>query len=132
MDGSPQADLAALVADYVKVRDLKSEIDEAHKERVAEYNKALLAIEAKVLQFLQDHNLETVKTEAGTAYVRTVKSASIADGEAFRKFVIETGKYELTDWKANANAVQDYVTTEGNLPPGVNYSSMQKIGVRRS
>lgn len=132
MDSSPQADLGRLVEDYVKVRDLKADIEAKHKERVSKYNEVLMAIEAKILQFLQDHNLDTVKTGAGTAYTRTVKSASIADGELFRNYVIMNQKYELVDWKANANAVQDYVTAEGNLPPGVNFSSMQKIGVRRS
>jgi hypothetical protein len=131
MDAETPVDGSQWIADYVAVRDMKAKLEEAHKERVAQYNELLAKLEVKILQFLQEHNIDTVSSKAGTAYVRTVKSASIADGELFKGFVLNNEAFELVDWKANANAVSDYITENGAAPPGVNFSTMQKIGVRR-
>ena len=124
-------DGAALIADYVKVRELKSKLEEKHKAKVAEYNNLMAQLETRILKFLQDNNIETVSSEAGTAYVRTVRSAGIADAELFKNYVILNGQFGLVDWKANAPAVADHIEETGAAPPGVNFSTMQKIGVRR-
>lgn len=126
-------DVSVLIADYIKVRDLKSKADEAHKNKMQQYTSLLEQLETHLLKFLHNAGVDSTAVKGlGTAYIRTVQSATIADPEIFKKFVIDNSKYELVDWKANANAVRDHATSAGALPPGVNYSSAQKIGIRRS
>jgi len=121
-----------LVSQYVRLRDRIKEADDAHKKKTASARELLEKLNGKMLERLNDLGGESVKTSAGTVYRTTKKSASIADGDLFRGWVIENGAYDVVDWKANANAVEDFIKAEGTPPPGVNYSQTYLVGVRRA
>ena len=121
-----------LVAQYVKLRDRIKEADDAHKKKTAGARELLDKLNGKMLERLNDLGGDSVKTSSGTVYRTTKKSASIADGDLFRGWVIENGAYDVVDWKANANAVEDFIKAEGTPPPGVNYSQTYLVGVRRA
>lgn len=121
-----------LVHQYVMLRDRIKKADDAHKERLKPAKEYQDALAARMLEKLNEMGGESVRTPHGTTYRTTRKSASIADGQAFRKYVIDSEGYDLVDWRANANAVEDFIKSEGTPPPGVNYSTSYTIGVRRS
>jgi hypothetical protein len=121
-----------LVAAMVKVRDKLKEADDAHKAKTAEARSLKERLESKLLERLNDLGGESVKTKHGTVYRTTRRSASIADGDAFRQFVIGNEAFDLVDWRANANSVDDYIKTEGAPPPGVNFTTAFTVGVRRA
>lgn len=121
-----------LVDQFVRLRDRLREADEAHKKRVAPARAHLEKLGFAMLAKLSEIGGDSVKTPNGTAYKTTRRSASIADGALFRKFVIENDAFDLLDWKANANAVDDFIKTNQDLPPGVNFSATVTVGVRRA
>lgn len=121
-----------LVDQFVRLRDKIKEADNAHKEKIKPAKEYLDALTGKLLERLNDIGGDSVKTPHGTAYRTTRRSASIADGEAFRNYVISTEGFDLVDWKANANAVDDFIKSEGSAPPGVNFTTAFTVGVRRS
>jgi len=121
-----------LVSQYVKLRDKIKAADDAHKEKTKMARAYLELLNGKLLERLNNVGGDSVKTAHGTAYRTTKRSASIADGDVFRKYVIDNGEFDLVDWRANANAVDDYITTHGAQPPGVNFSTTFTVGVRRS
>jgi hypothetical protein len=47
------------------------------------------------------------------------------------KYVIDNNLFDLLDRKANVTAVKDHVKEKGALPPGVNLSAIETVGVRR-
>lgn len=121
------------IKEYIFVKDRLAALEE-------EYNKQperVRLLEAKELlegwlqRFLDQTNATSVKTDAGTAYVTTKTTATLADPELFMKFVIEQGKFELLDRRANSTAVKDYVQENGNLPPGANLNSISRVNIRR-
>ncbi len=121
-----------LVAQMVKVRDKLKEADDAHKAKTKVARDYKEALEGKLLSKLNEVGGESVKTSSGTVYRTTRRSATIADGDRFRSFVIGQEAFDLVDWKANANAVDDFIKSEGSPPPGVNFSTAFTVGVRRS
>ena len=121
-----------LVAQYVALRDKLKAADEDHKRKTANGREYLEQLNSKLLERLNDVGGQSVKTEHGTVYRSTKRSASIADGDAFRTFVREHELFDLVDWRANANAVDDYIKDQGAPPPGVNYSETFTVGVRRA
>lgn len=128
--GVPELD--KLINQYVLLRDRKRAIEAKHKAELAPYNKVMSEVEGMMLDYMQRAGVDSVSTPGGTAYQSTKRSATIKDGAAFRKFVVETGAYNLVDWRANANAVFDYLGAhEGNPPPGVNPSSRVTVNFRR-
>lgn len=121
-----------IVAQFVKLRDRIKEADDAHKARLKAAKDHLEKLNGVLLDKLQAIGGDSVKTPAGTVYRTTRKSASIADGEAFRTYVIENEGFDLVDWRANALAVADFIESQGAPPPGVNYSLAHTVGVRRA
>ena len=121
-----------LVDQYVRLRDRLKEAEDAHKKKTAAAREYLLMLNGKLLERLAEVGGESVKTPHGTAYQSTKRSASIADGDAFRQYVINNGEFDLVDWRANANAVDDYIKEHGAVPPGVNFSTMITVGVSRA
>lgn len=121
-----------LVDQVVRLRDRLKEADDAHKEKTKTARAYKDMLEAKLLEKLNSIGGESVKTEHGTVYRSTRRSATIADGDAFRGYVINNEAFDLVDWRANATAVDDFIKSEGSAPPGVNYSQTYTVGVRRA
>lgn len=124
-------DISKRVAQYVALRDLIGEKDDAHKAQMKPYRETLEQLNSVLLQHLKGINAESAATEAGTVYQTAKKSASIADMTAFWEFVKATGDFDLVDKKANVTAVEAYIETNNAPPPGVNFTTRLVVGVRR-
>jgi hypothetical protein len=132
MNAPVKLDISKRVDQYVRLRDKITEMKERHKAELAPYNEALEKLNALLLSHLNEIEGESVRTEAGTVYRTEKKSASLADADAFMRFVIGTGSWDLLDRKANVTAVADFIEeNDGHTPPGVNFSSTLIVGVRR-
>lgn len=128
----PEITIDTRIAQYVKLRDRIEEMKERHKQELAPLNNALLMLNSDLLARLHAANVDSATVKGvGTAYINTKKSATIADGEEFKRFVIGTQRFDLIDWRANAPAVAAYIEQDGTVPPGLNYRVVQVAGIRR-
>lgn len=127
-----EEDLETLVSKYIRLRDAIKQADEKHKERMRPSRDMLEDLNNQLLARLNELGGESVRTAAGTCYRTTKKSASIADGSAFRDWIIGHEAWDMVDWRANPLAVQDFIESHEAPPPGVNYSQTFVVGVRRS
>lgn len=122
-----------MVEQYVRLRDTLTEAEKKHNEKLAPAKAYLEGLNAAMMTKLAELGIDSAKTGYGTVYKTHKKSATIADGDLFRGFVIANAAYDLVDWRANAPAVDGYIKDHnGELPPGVNYSTATLVGVRRS
>lgn len=121
-----------LVEAYRKLRDKKAEIDQEYKERIAKVREKQELIENKILEFFNETGMESAKTPHGTAYVSEVMNARVADRDAFFRFVREHDAWEMLESRANKTAVRQFVEEhDGELPPGVDITTVRKINVRK-
>lgn len=121
----------ALIRQYVLVRDKKAQVKKRHREELAVFDRALALFEAKFLQFLQTNGGDSFKAETGTIYRSTQTSATVADWEAFFDFVHSQEAWHFLEHRCSKEAVQAFVASKGEPPPGVNLSSFTTVGVRR-
>ena len=120
-----------LIGNYLNVRDKKNALKKEQANALKEYDNALEMIEGLLKKHLTDNNLKNTSSAEGTAFFKRVRSATIADGGAFRECVLN-GNQELADFRANAEAVEDWINAhDGALPPGVNFSTSQEVFVQR-
>lgn len=125
-------ELNKLIDRYIQLRDRKRALEATHKEQLAPYTKLMNEVEGLMLDYMQKAGVDSVSTDGGTAYQSTRRSASIKDGKAFRDFVVAQGAFSLVDWRANANAVFEYIAEhEGTGVPGVNPTSRVTVNFRR-
>lgn len=125
-------DINELVTNYVKLRDQKAALVAHQKEKVRRYDDVLDRIEGMLLQHMQENSVESLRTEAGTAYRSTRESATIADWDAFLAHVQATEAWEMLEHRCNKTAVSQYRETADDLPPGVNWRAEVVVGVRRA
>ena len=116
---------------YIKLRDTKKEKDEAHKESLKKVVAAMDRLEAGLLEHLNDAGVNSVASDAGTAYKSVMVSATVEDKTAFLSFVKETDQFEAMDIKANKTWVKEYLDENQEVPPGVKVSQIQTVGVQR-
>jgi hypothetical protein len=125
-------DVDKLVGQFVALRDRKREMEAQHKDSLKPFNELIDTISSKLLAHMDRTGTTSLTTPSGNAHRTTKKSATIKDAGAFREFVKSTGNFDLVDWRANANAVFDFIKeSNGVSPPGVNASTYTSIGVRR-
>lgn len=129
---APPVDIARRVEQYVQLRDEIKRRDDEHKALMKPYKEALEKLNGILLDHLTTINGDSVKTGAGTVYRTSKKSASLADPDAFMRFVIGTEAWDLLDRKANVTAVEDFIQENQSAPPGVNFSTTFIVGVRRA
>ena len=128
----PSINIRKLVDNYVKLRDRKRQLEDAYKKQVEPFTKLMAEVEGQLLEHMQAADIDSVATPGGTCYRSTVPRATIKDGSAFRQWVIQHGRYELVDWRANARSVFDFINeNNGAPPPGVNASTFTSIRFRR-
>lgn len=127
----PQVTVDKRIEQYIQVRDKLKAMDEAHAEAIKPLIEIQNLLSGWMMAFLEKSGTTSVKTAHGTCYASTRHTASLADPDAFMKYVISTGKFELLDRRANSTAVKDFVEETNALPPGCNLNAIRTVGVRR-
>ena len=124
--------LNELIENYMKLRERKEQMADKMKEELKKYTTAMDTIEEALKAHMHANNLQSIATDSGTAFFKGFSSATLADSGAFRDFVINEGAFEMADFRPNKDAVRAYIESNGgNLPPGVNFSTIQKIHVNK-
>ncbi len=121
-----------IVEKYIALRDKRDAIMREAKEKCAKIDEHLEKIEGKVMGVLDGLGLESVRTEAGTAYVAERTSATVADWDAVLDHIKQNGLWHMLEKRVNKKAVDEYKSEQNDLPPGVNYRVVRMLNVRRS
>ena len=125
--------ISEVVAKYIELRDSKATMKAAYDEQVANVDKKLNLIEAKLLEYFDKTGVESCKTEAGTAFRSVRNSASIADKDAFMAFVKANEAWSMMIIRANAKTIDEYkAANDDALPPGLNWSVERVVNFRRT
>ncbi len=118
---------------YIKMRDKKAQMKAAYEESVKPLTEKMEQLEAKLLHIFNETGMDSVKTPLGTAYASTRTSVSIADRDAFINFVKETGDFNMLELRPSRSAIPEFADmNNGELPPGINVSTIRVVNVRRS
>lgn len=124
--------MSELVAKYIQLRDKKAEYKAEYDTKVAKIEEVLDKIEAKFLQVFEESGMDSVKTEAGTAYKSTKVSVTTGDKDAFMEFVRTNDEWPLLEVRPSKAAVEQYREQHDDLPPGINWRAEQVVNIRRS
>lgn len=126
------SDMNAIVARYVELRDKKAQKKAEFDQQLGRYDEAMGKLEGMLLQHLNASNLESVRTEAGTAYKAVQSRVNVADWDAVRGFIEQNNFWHMLDKRVNKTAVLAYKQEhDGLLPPGLNYSEEIVVNIRR-
>jgi hypothetical protein len=121
-----------IVEKYVATRDKKKALQESHKLELAPYNEILDGLEAVMLRYMQEQNINSIATNGGTAYQSARTSFTVEDPVLFREWVAQQGDLTFFESRASKAAVEAYLEATGAIPDGLKYTADVTVNFRRS
>lgn len=120
-----------VIGAYVALRDLIDETTKRHKEELAPHREKMAKIEAWLQNQLQTQGLQNFKGKSGTAFLKNVTGATVADWDATLPFIRDNNLWEMLERRVSKSVVEDYIEAHGEVPPGVNFTNETVVQVRR-
>lgn len=115
---------------YLELRELKAQMEKAHKERKAKVQSKMDKLEAEFLQFFEETGQESARTKYGTPYTQLRESVTVSSRDDFLDFVRENGAWDMLENRASKTAVLEYKEEHEELPPGLNYRAERIVNVK--
>lgn len=118
---------------YVKLRDARSAAKKVWEEADLALKLKQERLEVEMLKFLNDHQIESMRTAAGTVYRQEEIQPSCADWTALYAWIAENDAFDCLERRVKKTFVKEYMEQHnGERPPGVNVMREYVVRVRRS
>lgn len=126
----PDVLIAKRVEQYRQISAIIEAIEARHTDELKPLKEAKSLLSGVIMGFLEQTGQTSAKTPVGTATIAVRWTASLADPDAFMKYVLEHGAFDLLERRASSSAVKEFVKGhEGNLPPGTNLTAHKTLSV---
>ena len=125
--------IETVVQKYIETREEIKRLEAELEERLAPLKEFQRNREEWLRHELVMGGMKNASTKYGTAYIATKESVTMGDWDAFLSWVQESERYEYLTHAVNKSAVlEDMGAERGNPPPpGVNYTAVQIVQVRK-
>lgn len=120
-----------LIDRYIKLRDKIACMKKEHEAAVSPYKDAMDSIERHFMVQLKEKGAQSIGTKSGVVFMHTTNSATVADKEAFRNYLLASNEWALADIRAAKTAIKEFVEVREDLPPGINWRSESVVRVNR-
>lgn len=124
-------DLNTITNAYLNLRNARSEARAAFEKEDAVFDQRLKLLEGVMLKHLNEHNMDSVRTEAGTFYRQEDLKPNITDDTAFYNWVREENAFDALERRVKKTFVKDYADQHGTPPPGISVHREYVVRVRK-
>lgn len=121
-----------IIQAYVDLRDKRSALKKKFEAMDEELVSKMDKLEGALLKRLNEAGAESLKTEAGTAYIQLKKKASCADWPSFWQWIVDNGRPDMLEKRVSASTVKEYEEENKELPPFLNVITEREVVVRRA
>jgi hypothetical protein len=120
-----------IVAKFVELRDEIDAKEAAHKAEIAKLKERQGVIENYLLSDMVQKGETSFSTSAGTAFIKTSEYLKVADKSTFVEFVKQQDDLNFLTVSASKTHCLEYKENTGHLPPGLNYTAVKEVQIRR-
>lgn len=131
MSGEMVITTEMVIAKFIELRDEVEAITNRAAAECAAKKAQMHSLQAWLKNKFNETGETSVKTPAGTAYVEMIESCNVADWNTVINFVKETDNWGLLKRGVSKTAVSEYTEENGVLPPGINWTVIKDVKVRR-
>lgn len=123
-----------VIAKYIEDRDTIATLKKEFDEKVAAIKDLQAKREAFLRGMMNQHGMEKIGTAAGTVFIDWKDSATVSDREVFLKWVADDWyeRKHFLESRVSKAAVKQLQEDGETSPPGVNYTKVQGVKIRRS
>ena len=128
-----ELDLEELVKIYLTIRNERYRIEAQWELEDKELEGEMAVLERRMLVVCNENNASSIRTESGTIIRKLSERYTVADGEVFRKFVLENEAVDLFEARIHQGNFKEFISErkDAGLPPGVNVMREFGITVRK-
>jgi hypothetical protein len=124
--------LDSVITGVITLRDQIDALKQEHKAQLAPLNEKMAKLEAYLQSQLQLSGSTSVSAKGvGTAYLQSVVSVTVEDWQATLDWIKTTEAWEFLERRVSKTVVQEYMESQGQVPPGVKTSTEVEVRVRR-
>ena len=121
-----------LIAEFIRLRDALSEEKAKFKQIEDQIKTRQAQIQGELSQVMTQLGVDSLKTPSGTAYLTEKVSVLTSDKEKFLEYVQKNEAWELLDIRGSKTAIQEFTLENNDVPPGIELSRFQDVGIRRA
>jgi hypothetical protein len=128
-----ELNLEELVKIYLTIRNERDRIEAQWELENKELEGEMAVLERRMLVVCNENNASSIRTESGTIIRKLSERYTVADGEVFRKFVLENEAVDLFEARIHQGNFKEFISErkDAGLPPGVNVMREFGITVRK-
>jgi hypothetical protein len=128
-----QIDPDQLARVYIRIRDAKAAATAAYEKEDQAFKAKMKLIENVLLGYLNDGNMESVKTQSGTFYKQEDILPRAEDWGTFYEWIKENDAFDFLEKRIKKTEVKTYMEAHDNeTPPGVAVMREYVVRVRRN
>lgn len=117
---------------YLKIRDKRDELTKEYDRQCKELEEQLDLVAAEMLDMCKAHNMDSIKTPAGTIMRRVATRYWTNDWDSMYNFIQEHDAYGLLERRIHQTNMKQFLEENPEaFPPGMLVDSAYKITVRR-
>lgn len=117
---------------YIKLRDKRSALKARYEEMDAVLKQQQELLSQYLLKTMNAMGSDTIKNEAGTAYISVTRRFNCADWPGFWAWINEHGRPDLLEKRVLSSGIEEYMEQNGGeIPPFLNVFSERNVNIRR-
>lgn len=125
-------DIGAAITKYVELRDDLERIEKEAKLKKEPIAQAMETIASVLMKLANDQGVKSFKSAAGTAFIKATSRCGVGNWDETLKHIVENNAYNLLNRAVNKTAVEEYITAHEVPPPGVTWTVMNELQIRRA
>jgi hypothetical protein len=125
--------LDELVKIYLTIRSAREKIMAEWKVQDKSLEDEMKLLEQTFMVTCNESNAKSIRTNNGTVMRRLTERYTVADGESWKKFVLENEAVDLMEARIHQGNFKEFIKEhkDDGLPPGVNVMREFTIVVRK-
>ena len=125
--------LDELVKVYLTIRSAREKMRAEWEGEDRALEDEMKILEQNFMVTCNESNAKSIRTNNGTVIRKLNERFTVADGESFRKFVLENEAVDLLEARIHQGNFKEFIKerTADGLPPGVNVMREFTITVRK-
>lgn len=129
---TPEMDLGKVTKAHINIRDARNELRKQYEAEDAKLKEAQLKLEGVMLDHLNQHGMDSVRTAAGTFYRQEEVTPSASDWNALYDWIKDNDAWDALERRIKKTFVKEYAEAHnGGLPPGISVFREYVVRVRR-
>jgi len=126
------ADIEAVIAGYLKLRDKRKQLKSKYEEEDKKLQDQLEILENYIKKVQRELNITQLKCLSGVAFTSPRIVYNCKDWNRFIQWAIENNHVGFLQRRLSNSSIQEFVDANNIIPPGLEAVKLEELHVRKN